>query len=132
MTVSKHYLCVTIDEPQHKYITPLDVNSELKEQLADIIDEGQYIDIHATVEELSNGEVAKLLIDSDNIDYTILHKENTQKLIDRKDNAIEDYGEGAYDNPDYHDVIIHEIASGHPFKSVPKEQAIMRLLETNN
>lgn len=130
--MNKNYLHITVDNVQHEYITPLDKNSELKEQLADIVDEGQYVDIHAGVKELTDGEVAQMLIDSDNVDYIILRKENVKDLISHKDNAIENYGEGAYDNDEYHDVIIHAFTSGELFSPVPKEQVIMHLLENNS
>lgn len=135
MTTSNTYLIFTCDNPNWTYVTPLGDNeekSEIKEQLADFLKEGQYFDIHEETTILTNGELVQRLMDYPETEYVFVNKEHVQDLIEHKENAIENYGEGAYNNDEYHDVIIEKFKSGNLFTIVPKEEAIKYLIAVNN
>lgn len=135
MTTSNTYLIFTCDNPNWTYVTPFGDNeekSEIKEQLADFLKEGQYFDIHEETTILTNGELVQRLMDYPETEYVFVNKEHVQDLIEHKENAIENYGEEAYGNDEYHDVIIEKFKSGNLFTIVPKEEAIKHLITTNN
>lgn len=130
------YINFIHDDQGWEYITPLNTKNEekgqLKEQLADIIEEGDYLAIHAKTVTLTNGELVQQLMDYPNMEYVFVNEEPVQKLIEHKENAIDNYGEEAYENDDYHDVIIEKIESSNLFTIVPKDEAIKHLIETDN
>lgn len=135
MATSNTYLMFICDNPYWTYITPLSDNeekSEIKEQLADFLKEGQYFDIYEETTTLTNGELVQRLMDYPETEYVFVNKEHTQDLIDHKENAIETYGEEAYNYNEYHDVVIEKFKSGNLFTIVPKEEAIKHLIATNN
>lgn len=135
MATSNTYLMFICDNPYWTYITPLSDNeekSEIKEQLADFLKEDQYFDIREETTTLTNGELVQRLMDHPETEYVFVNKEHVQDLIEHKENAIENYGEEAYNNDEYHDVIIEKFKSGTLFTIVPKEEAIKYLIAVNN
>lgn len=135
MPTSNTYLMFICDNPNWTYVTPLNGNeekSEIKEQLADFLKEGQYFDIREETTTLTNGELVQRLMDYPETEYVFINKEHVQNLIDHKENAIETYGEEAYNDDEYHDVVIEKFKSGNLFTIVPKEEAIKHLITTND
>ena len=114
------------------YLTPLGKNEETKTQILDTIKEGEYYGLHEETLQLTSGEVAKHLIDSPITQYVHINNDRAQKLIDHKNNATINYGEEAYLNDEYHDVILDMFKSGKLFTIVPKNEVLQYLLETSN
>lgn len=123
---------MTHDNPNWIYLTPLNKNEETKTQILDIIEEGEYYDLHEEIAQLTPGEVAKHLVDSPIAQYVYINEDQAQKLIDHKNNAIINYGEEAYLDDKYHQVILAMFESGNLFTTVPKNEVVQYLLESND
>lgn len=136
MSSTNPYITFIHDEQGWEYISPLNTKIEekgqLKERLADIIEEGDYLAIHAKNVTLTNGELVQQLMDSPSMEYVFINDDPAQELIEHKKNAINNYGEEAYENDEYHDIIIEKIESGNLFTIVPKDKAIKHLVENDN
>lgn len=118
------YAKIMHDNPDWIYLTPLDKNEETKTQILDIIKEGEYYDLHEEIAQLTSGEVAKYLIDSPITQYVHINDDYAQKLVDHKDNAPINYGEEAYLDDEYRQVILNMFESGNLFTVVPKHEAV--------
>lgn len=126
------YAKIMHDNPDWIYLTPLNKNGNTKTQILDIIKEGEYYDLHEETPQLTPGEVAMQLIDSPITQYVYINNDHAQKLIDHKNNAINNYGEEAYLNDEYHQVILDMFESGNLFTIVPKNEVLQHLLESND
>lgn len=123
------YAKITHSNPSWSYLTPLEENEEATTQLLDIIEEGNYVDLSEETIRLTPGEVAMHLIDFPATEYVYLNEDHVQKLMKHKENAIKNFGEEAYNNDEYHRMILDMFESGKLFKVVPKHEVITHLIK---